>query len=618
MTHWSGSAYQQSNYQILTVPNGTYKAQVWVRTGGGQNKFQLEVSGYGENAPQLTKDMRSASGSTYTPFAIDRIEVTNGKLQIGVFSDAKSGNWAAIDDFEIYHYPDATVGVTSVSLDKTELALNLANTKTGKLTASVQPDDAENHNVYWSSSNSAVAAVAHGVVTAVAVGTAEITVTAEDGGFTAKATVTVTSGETTPANPSNPGGGTGTTGPIVKTDGTVATISGLTSATETDPNGYSVSIVKVDAALLANAAKESKVNAILIDLSDLNSQASVQAEFPVHALSELLGTNKDLRIQVKTDLGTIEIPLQAVLKGAAASGQQLRIGINRVSDAVKQAAEQALKNRQGKLIGAPVQFTVWVGNDQNWKEVTAFGNQFVTKTIPLGKISERPATGVVLGTDGSILPVPTTSTTDANGNVAAIIRSNHNSVYAVISASKTFADIQGHWAEKEIKTLASSFIVNGETADRFAPERQLTRAGWVAMLTRALGLTSSSPAGSFKDVSGHAWYADAVAAATEAGIMKGFTDGTFRPNDKITKQELAVTAANALAFAGKAQAAGDEQLAALKDGSDISAWAADAVAQSLKSGLVKGTPEGFYYPNKTATRAEAAVILYRLVTSIQG
>lgn len=618
MTHWAGSAYQQSNFQTLTVPNGMYKVQVWARTGGGQNKFQLEISGYGDDVPQLTKDMRSASGSVYTPFAIDQIEVTNGKLQIGIFSDAKSGNWAAIDDFEVYRYPDATVGVTGVTLDKAELSLNLSNMKTGTLTAAVQPGDAENHNVYWSSSNSSVAAVAGGVVTAKGVGTAEITVTTEDGGFTAKANVTVSSGETTPTNPTDPNGAGNTTGPVVTKDGTGSTISGFTSRTETDPNGDSASVVKVNAALLTSAAQDSKVDLITIDLSDLDDQSHLQAEFPANTLTELLNTNKNLTIKVKTDLGTYELPLQAILSSMSGSGQQLRIGVSQVSNTAKQAAEQALHNKQGSLIGVPVEFTVWIGKDQSWQEVTRFGKHYVIKTITLGKTNEKPAAGVVIGTDGTILPVPTTFMTDANGNVNAIIRSNHNSVYAVVAANKSFRDTKGHWAEKEINALASSFIVNGVTADQFAPEQQLTRAEWVAMLTRELGLTASSSASSYKDVPDNAWYAEAVAAATETGIIQGFTDGTFRPNDKMTRQQMAVTAANVLAFIGKTQTGSAEQLAALKDSSDIAAWAADAVMQSLKSGLIKGTPEGRYYPNKTATRAEAAAILYRLNTTIQA
>lgn len=103
LTHWGAAAYQQSTYRTLEVPNGTYKVQVWARTGGGQNTFRLEVKNYGGDS--LYKDLKSASGSVWTPFFIDNIHVVNGRMDIGVFSDAKAGNWAAIDDFEVYSYP---------------------------------------------------------------------------------------------------------------------------------------------------------------------------------------------------------------------------------------------------------------------------------------------------------------------------------------------------------------------------------------------------------------------------------------------------------------------------------------------------------------------------------
>ncbi|CAM3136813.1 S-layer-like y domain-containing protein [Paenibacillus lupini] len=618
LTHWNGSAYKQSNFQTINVPVGKYKVQVWVRTGGGQNTFQLEVSNYGGD--KLTKDLKSASGGTYTPFAIDNIEVVEkeagtglGTMQIGVYSDAKAGNWAAIDDFEIYKYPEATVAVEGVTLDKSALSLNLNGMNTGNLTATINPSNAENHNLYWSSSDTSVAVVADGVVTAKGVGTAQITVTTEDGGYKAETAVVVKSGNVVTPPSTTPTDGTG----HVTTNGNVSVISGLMAKTETNSNGKATSIVEVNAALLAQAAQDAKVDSITVDLRDLSDVSEVQAQFPVDALKELLDKNSKLSILVITDQGSYELPLQAILSGTAASGQQLRIGVGTISEEANNAAIQAVNKKNGTLLGTPIEFTVWTGTANNWTEVKGFGKHYVTRTIQLGKTSVPPTTGIVIESDGTIVPVPTTFNTDANGNVTAVIRTNHNSVYAVVASSKTFTDTKGHWAEKEINTLASSFILNGETADTFAPEQQLTRAEWVAMLTRALGLTSGSTASNFKDVSSNAWYADAVAAATEAGIIQGFTDGTFRPNDKITKQQLAVTAANVLAFVGGNQSADVDQLAALKDSSEIAAWAADAVAQSLKSGLIKGTPEGKFYPNKTATRAEAATILYRLITSIQ-
>ncbi|WP_152393343.1 carbohydrate-binding protein [Paenibacillus guangzhouensis] len=100
LTHYASSAYQQTTYQAVSVPNGTYKASVWVRSSGGQNALRLEASNYGGTT--LYHDL----GATSTPFTwvelvIDNINVTTGTITIGIHSNAQAGNWAAIDDFKL-------------------------------------------------------------------------------------------------------------------------------------------------------------------------------------------------------------------------------------------------------------------------------------------------------------------------------------------------------------------------------------------------------------------------------------------------------------------------------------------------------------------------------------
>ncbi|MCA1036608.1 carbohydrate-binding protein [Bacillus infantis] len=102
LTHWSANAYQQTTYRTVQVPNGTYRLTVWARSGGGQNTFRLEASDYG--GPALYQTMLSAEGGKWTQFSIENINVTNGQLRIGVYSEANAGNWAAIDDFELVTY----------------------------------------------------------------------------------------------------------------------------------------------------------------------------------------------------------------------------------------------------------------------------------------------------------------------------------------------------------------------------------------------------------------------------------------------------------------------------------------------------------------------------------
>ncbi len=101
LTHYDVSAYQQTTYQAVSVPSGTYRASVWVRSSGGQQNLRLEASNHG-GSTLYSKDLgATASPFTWTQLTIDNIPVTTGTVTIGVHSSAAAGNWAAFDDFQL-------------------------------------------------------------------------------------------------------------------------------------------------------------------------------------------------------------------------------------------------------------------------------------------------------------------------------------------------------------------------------------------------------------------------------------------------------------------------------------------------------------------------------------
>ncbi len=99
LTHWASAAYQQLTYQQVSVPNGTYSASVWVRSGGGQNVLRLFARNYG--FAELTAEIGSNPITGYTKYTIDNIMVNNGQVEIGIWNDANANNWAAFDSFEL-------------------------------------------------------------------------------------------------------------------------------------------------------------------------------------------------------------------------------------------------------------------------------------------------------------------------------------------------------------------------------------------------------------------------------------------------------------------------------------------------------------------------------------
>ena len=181
----------------------------------------------------------------------------------------------------------------------------------------------------------------------------------------------------------------------------------------------------------------------------------------------------------------------------------------------------------------------------------------------------------------------------------------------VIPAVKvSFGDLSSvSWAVPYIEDLAGKGVVNGYADGTFKPNDNVKRCDFVVMLARALEL----PAGTdnFSDVKADAYYADAVSAAKAAGIVNGNGDGTFTPNSLITRQDMMVMAKGALKYAGVEVSADESALAQFSDSAEISAYAKDAVSSMVSAGIVNGTG-GKVEPKSNTTRAQAAVIISKI------
>ena len=170
-----------------------------------------------------------------------------------------------------------------------------------------------------------------------------------------------------------------------------------------------------------------------------------------------------------------------------------------------------------------------------------------------------------------------------------------------------FSDIIGHWAREYIITLAKKGAVSGFGDNTFRPDTPITRAELVTILLSALGKKAIAKA-PFKDVAESDWYAPYLAAAHNAGIIQGDSEGNFRPNEPVTRQDAATIIYRAL-NRGKAAYTETE----FSDNDAISDYAKTAVASMQKNGIIRGMPNGSFAPLSGATRAEAAVMIARSV-----
>jgi hypothetical protein len=174
----------------------------------------------------------------------------------------------------------------------------------------------------------------------------------------------------------------------------------------------------------------------------------------------------------------------------------------------------------------------------------------------------------------------------------------------------TLADIADHWGRGSIRTLAGMGIVSGFPDGKFNPNAGVTRAEFVSMLTRALGLSAKPQAAAkFTDAAG--WAQGAIGAAVEAGLVTGFPDGTFAPARQITRAELATILARVIDR--RLVPVGQVAEVAFADAVVIPAWAVDGIRTASRAGLVRGFQDRTFRPGSPTTRAETTVMLYRLV-----
>ena len=176
-----------------------------------------------------------------------------------------------------------------------------------------------------------------------------------------------------------------------------------------------------------------------------------------------------------------------------------------------------------------------------------------------------------------------------------------------------FQDIAGHWAQKAIVKAIEKGIFKGVAENSFAPDRQMSRAEFITVLGRMSEQAAVLREVPFKDVDANAYYAQHVAWGMALGLMKGFEDGTFRPEAKITREQAAVIFANFL----KDKKLPESPVTAFGDEENISGWAKEAVKKAAALGLLKGKDGGRFAPKDVLTRAEMAQILDNLSNMLE-
>ena len=410
-----------------------------------------------------------------------------------------------------------------------------------------------------------------------------------------------------------------------------------------DDDGVAVIVngVKQDktASAKVTTVDNKKVTTITVDEQKLNEKLQTvdpgyKVTIPVNNQSDVIVgelnaqmvknmESKQAVLEVQTEkasytLPAIQVNVDAISRkvgsAVALDDIKIRVEISNVDD--KEVKYVPQPNSAIALIAPAVDFRITAVHGGQTVNVDKF-NAYVERTIaiPDGVDPNKITTGIVVQPDGTIVHVPT-KVVEQSGRYFAVINSLTNSVYSVIYNEKTFDDIRTHWAKAAIEDMASRLVIAGKSEAKFAPEADITRAEFTAIMVRALGLRIADGERVFSDVKSGEWYASAVQIAVSYGLIEGYEDGTFRPNDSITREQAMAIIARAMKLANMDMTLSADQqaesIASFEDRGSISGWAKQSAALNVYHGIFRGN-DNRLEPQDNISRAETAAIVRKLL-----
>lgn len=576
---------------------------------------------------------------SYKEFTLTGVEVVQGQKYIldddeGYEEDITNYAWNTEDEEDYPKGGTSIIGypVTGVTLNKDTLDLNVGNSET--LTATVKPTNATNQSVTWTSSNKAVAAVdENGNVTAVAPGTATITVTTLNGRHTATCEITVKQVQNITITADNKtayvgsplpeltykvsglvNGDTLTTPPTLtcNADMTKAgtypiTVSGA-SASENYTITYTDGTLTVTDKLIPSVT----ISAVPTALTGGGTVTLTVTGLPAEGEATVTCSEESIVLTPGADnTWTAELPnaaAQYIFTVNYAGSTQYAA----VTDSCTVSVTRQASGGGGGSNTYPVTVEDASHGTVKTDRTRASSGTAVTITVTPDSGYELDAL-TVTDSRGNEL----TLTDKGNGRYTFKMPSGKVTVEAVFTAMETghdcpsldFTDLDiTAWYHEAVDYALENGMMSGYGSGVFGPNNSLSRA----MLCQILYNLEDRPAtgqSAFDDVANTAWYADAVTWANANGIVSGYGDGCFGPNDAITREQLATILWRYAQFKGYDTTQGGMAIREFSDYETISDYAVDAMTWAVNTGVVGGYEDKTLRPRNGATRAQVAQML---------
>ncbi len=448
----------------------------------------------------------------------------------------------------------------------------------------------------------------------------EVTITASDGKLKSEQAVKITVEQYLPASQGTTNGVSGSGGEACVIVNGSPLFAGVLDY-KTGGEGGGAAAVSLDSETLLKALAAQPAGAeLVVPISGEPEAASVviagDAVKGMAARETVLVVDAGIAVYT-VPAAKIDIGAAAARLGAEPEDISVTVGISRAGGDTEALIESAAKEGGFKIAAPAVEFSIECAGGGHKYEVESFGG-FVERLIavPDGVDPRNITAGITIKTDGASCPVPA-QLVSIGGRDYVKLSSFTNSAYALVSRKAEFKDMGGHWAKDAVNDLGSRMVVGGGEDGRFRPDEHMTRAELAAVLVRAMGLAPKPGKSSFTDVSAGDWYCGYLETAADCGLIYGYGDGSIGAGEAVTREQAMTMMARAMKLAGlyvKLDGNGISQLMTLyKDGFSTSRYAGESAALCLYFGVVTGDDGGMLRPKALITRAEAAVMIRRLL-----
>lgn len=370
---------------------------------------------------------------------------------------------------------------------------------------------------------------------------------------------------------------------------------------------------------------------VTVDVIPKDGKAYVS--IPANILLDFAGRNDSFFIEIATPYGSYQMPvnlaafipgLEDLLAARNLKAENISFKITLTDKSDDKDIQRAFADSLPKadVMGAIVDFHLEVADSKTGLSIGTVEqfNKKLTRVIPMPKsMNSMPGQWGAFRNNESTNKfefVPARAV-QVDGVWYVMIHSDTNSVYAVARNPVNFDDMSEHWGKPHIELAAAKGLIEGVGGDRFDPNQSITRAEFTAMLIRVLGYGRSTDTSSpYRDVQTGSWYFDIVVQATELGLLDFAGGSSFKPDQTLTREEMASMLAALIALEELPMSKEAVSLDGYKDVGNIDSAYLEDVQTIVTLNIMTGIGSDVFSPTGESTRAQAGVVLVRTLTAL--